>query len=109
MGLASAAIKTRSVQKPLKDVLVGAFVLETTMSKKISELKSWNPGVIIGDHRRNSMESDPQYTKHLENLVQKMLPVYNRYYDLVGIPKPPLEEYVVERVLQKVPALFKPK
>lgn len=52
------------------------------------------------------MQHDPNYVKGLEELVLKLLPVYDRYYDLTGAPKPPLESQVIKSVVKKTPALF---
>lgn len=52
---------------------------------------------------------DYSYVEHLEKLVQKMLPVYNRYYEIMGIQKPVLEQEVVLKATRTIPALFKPK
>lgn len=53
------------------------------------------------------MNTDPQYVRDLEELVTKLIPVYDRYYDLTGAPKPPLENLALKYKLQKTPALLK--
>jgi hypothetical protein len=77
------------------------------MSKRIFELNKAIPGVIIGKTKEHPM--DYSYVEHLEKLVQKMLPVYNRYYEIMGIQKPVLEQEVVLKATRTIPALFKPK
>ena len=52
---------------------------------------------------------DKDYVEDLEKLVQKLVPIYDRYYDLIGAPKPPLEKQVVLKATRSIPALFKPK
>jgi hypothetical protein len=54
------------------------------------------------------MNNDNQYVKDLENLCSKLLPVYHKYYKLVGGAKPELEMPVVDKLFRKEPALFKP-
>jgi hypothetical protein len=54
------------------------------------------------------MNNDNQYVKDLENLCSKLLPVYHKYYKLVGGAKPELEMPVVDKLSRKEPALFKP-
>lgn len=86
----------------------GAFVLTTTMSKKILELTKLSQGAIIGIKGGVCMDNS-KYTQDLEKLVQKLLPYYHRYYDLIGAVKPPLEEVVIQKAVKKQPALFRPK
>lgn len=78
------------------------------MSKKILELTKTTQGAIIGIKGGVCMD-DPNYVHNLEKLVQKLLPYYHRYYDLIGAKKPPLDEHTVKKVVKKYPALFLPK
>jgi len=56
------------------------------------------------------MQADSQYIEHLENLImEKLLPVYNKYYSLLGMTKPDLDLPSELKVRQKLPALFLPK
>lgn len=78
------------------------------MSKKILELTKTTQGAIIGIKGGVCME-DHDYVVNLEKLVQKLLPYYHRYYDLIGAKKPPLEEHIIEKAVKKQPALFRSK
>lgn len=52
------------------------------------------------------MTEDQNYVKHLEELVLKLVPIYDRYYEVTGDPKPPLESTVIKKIVKKQPALF---
>ena len=57
-----------------------------------------------------NMSSDSQYVEHLEKIImEKLLPVYNKYYSLLGTPKPDLDLPAELKVRQKLPALFLPR
>jgi hypothetical protein len=78
------------------------------MSKRIFDLRGARYGAIIRDSEDTTMNHDSQYVRDLENLCSKLLPIYHKYYKLVGGPKPTLEMPVVDRLSRKEPALFKP-
>lgn len=48
----------------------------------------------------------PEYVLQLEELVKKLLPIYDEYYQITGKPKPDLDP-VVKHLQNKVPALLK--
>jgi hypothetical protein len=77
------------------------------MSKRIFELNKPRHSAIIVGTEEHTMDKD--YVEDLEKLVQKLVPIYDRYYDLIGAPKPPLEKQVVLKATRSIPALFKPK
>lgn len=54
------------------------------------------------------MTEDQHYVKHLEELVLKLIPVYDRYYEVTGQPKPPIESNIIKKIVKKQPALFQP-
>lgn len=76
------------------------------MSKKIFELHNRYHSAIIDPNKESFMQHDLNYVKGLEELVLKLLPVYDRYYEVTGAPKPPLESQVIKSVVKKTPALF---
>lgn len=76
------------------------------MSKKIFELQFNNTGAIIDSNKESFMKEDRYYTQELENLVLKLLPYYDRYFQVIGAPKPPLEISVLKKIKKKQPALF---
>ena len=78
------------------------------MSKKIFDLRVVRYSAIIRNSEDTTMNNDNQYVKDLENLCSKLLPVYHKYYRLVGGAKPVLEMPVVDKLTRKEPALFKP-
>jgi hypothetical protein len=78
------------------------------MSKKIFDLRGFRYSAIIRNSEDTTMNNDNQYVKDLENLCSKLLPVYHKYYKLVGGAKPVLEMPVVDKLTRKEPALFKP-
>lgn len=53
------------------------------------------------------MNTDPQYVRDLEELVTKLIPVYDHYYQVTGQPRPPLENLALKYRLQKTPALLR--
>jgi len=78
------------------------------MSKRIFDLRGSRYSAIIRNSEDTTMNNDNQYVKDLENLCSKLLPVYHKYYRLVGGAKPVLEMPVVDKLSRKEPALFKP-
>lgn len=78
------------------------------MSKRIFDLRGSRYSAIIRNSEDTTMNNDNQYVKDLENLCSKLLPVYHKYYRLVGGAKPVLEMPVVDKLTRKEPALFKP-
>jgi len=61
-------------------------------------------------NEEDNMSTDSQYVEHLEKIImEKLLPVYNKYYSLLGIPKPDLDLPVELKIRQKLPALFLPR
>jgi len=78
------------------------------MSKRIFDLRGSRYSAIIRNSEDTTMNNDNQYVKDLENLCSKLLPVYHKYYKLVGGAKPVLEMPVVDKLTRKEPALFKP-
>lgn len=78
------------------------------MSKRIFELRKVNPGVIMNRMEGCYMQNDDGYVKQLEELIVKMVPIYNRYHEITGHKKPPLELSIIRKLTKKQPALFKP-
>lgn len=78
------------------------------MSKRIFDLRGSRYSAIIRNSEDTTMNNDNQYVKDLENLCSKLLPVYHKYFKLVGGAKPVLEMPVVDKLSRKEPALFKP-
>lgn len=78
------------------------------MSKRIFDLRGSRCSAIIAKSEDQHMSHDIQYVKDLENLCSRLLPIYHKYYKLVGGPKPVLEMPVVDKLSRKQPALFKP-
>lgn len=78
------------------------------MSKRIFDLRGNRYGAIIRNSEDTTMNHDTQYVRDLENLCSKLLPIYHKYYKLVGGPKPVLEMPIVDKLSRKEPALFKP-
>jgi hypothetical protein len=78
------------------------------MRKRIFDLRGSRYSAIIRNSEDTTMNNDNQYVKDLENLCSKLLPVYHKYYKLVGGAKPELEMPVVDKLSRKEPALFKP-
>lgn len=76
------------------------------MSKKIFELRARYHSDIIDPNKESFKMNDPHYVKHLEDLVLKLVPIYDRYYQVTGEPKPPLNSPALEKVVKKTPALF---
>jgi len=54
-------------------------------------------------------DDEQQYIKELEQLVLKLLPIYDRYFEVIGAPKPTLEFPALKKIKKKQPALFQPK
>ncbi len=84
-----------------------AFVFVVAMSKKIFDLRSARYGAIIGFTGEYNM-TNSTYVKELEKLCQTLIPVYHKYYKLVGGAKPELKMPVLEKLTKQEPALFKP-
>ena len=56
------------------------------------------------------MSSQAEYVTQLENLITNhLLPVHQKYYELLGQSEPDLGLSYVFKLRQKMPALFKPK
>lgn len=56
------------------------------------------------------MHADQEYIAQLESLiVTELLPVREKYYNLLGKPVPDLGLSFEFKLRQKIPALFKPK
>lgn len=56
------------------------------------------------------MHADQEYIAQLESLiVTELLPVREKYYNLLGKPAPDLGLSFEFKLRQKIPALFKPK
>lgn len=56
------------------------------------------------------MNVENEYVRKLEELIsEKLLPVYDKYYELIEQPKPELDVLVISKLDRKIPALFKPK
>lgn len=68
------------------------------------------PDVIIFRNEDNNMSADSQYVEHLEKLItEKLLPVYDKYYSLLGVSKPDLDLPLELKAQRKIAALFLPK
>lgn len=52
--------------------------------------------------------NDTTYVKELEKLCGSLIPIYHKYYQLVGGAKPELKMPLLEKLTKQEPALFKP-
>ena len=61
--------------------------------------------------RNINMVFDTEYVQSLEQVItDKLLPVYNLYYELTKLPKPDLDVLIISNLRKKqVPKLFLPK